>query len=1679
MKKILLLLFSVFSFALAYSQPYGNEWINYSQPYYKIKVASDGIYRIPYTTLNSSIPGLSSLTGANFTMYHNGVNIPIYVTTAGTLSSSDYIEFMGRKNDGKLETSLYKDSIYQMHDLFSLFSDTSSFYLTYNTLSSNPRFINTINDMTSLPAREEYFMYTARKLNTNAYSYGRGYNIAGSTLYDSEFDMGEGWLGTDFVGTTVNNNISTPNAYTLGPATASIRSVIFSKSFNNHRISVTHNGNLLVDSTRFGYYLWKFNHTVPISTITATSNVSIDAQDPDNDRNAISLIEITYPKIFNFENLSTYEFTITAGARKYIEITNFNNRSTTPILYDLTNNLRITGVIVGTTLRFALPASSQDRQLYLRSDATVDYKTVSSISTVNFVDLRSLSSQGDYIILSNSKLFDDGTGTNWVEEYRKYRDIGSSTTGTFYARTIDVEQIFEQFGYGVPKSPVAYRNFISYALDVWTIKPKYLFLVGKGREYNAQRNGGSTFNANLVPSFGYPASDAMVTGSQSNYLQRVATGRLAADNGTEVKNYFEKVVQYEAEQRTFGDPYQTIDKKGWMKEVLHLGGGTTTFEQTEFRGYLNSFENRIERDSFGAHVNSLYKSSTAPIDVTATEYLKARIDSGISLMTFFGHSASGTFDISIDEPENYNNTGKYPVIYSNGCFAGDIFTSGTGISERFVLTPQKGAIAFIASTGLSLSTSLFSYGTSLYNSFSGKTYGKGLGDHIKQAVAEMKSSAYLYNELLAHEVALHGDPAIKLNNYLAPDYMISPQTVFFNPPVITASLDTFELNVVTTNLGMAIVDSYAIEVTRILSDGSQILYRQNVKAPYYRDTTIFKIPTLLSGGTSGLGINNFSVYVDVDDEVPSELSESNNYILNAVSTTIQSEDILPIYPYEFSIVPQQPITFKASTVNPFAAPRWYVFEMDTTELFNSSIKQQMKVYQSGGVVHFTPSFLYRDSVVHYWRVSKDSTSATDGYSWHNSSFIYITGEYPGWNQSHYYQWLKDDYSNVYMDNDRVLKFVPDIKAIEVNTGLWNGYGGPTTFERIEWKINGANMHRARMIGCGATYGINIAVIDPVSGLPWFSTVTAGSNYNPKYGSYHCSYQPNDQYAFTFRTTGTHPTLGIPWSEVITNFIDSIPAGYYILIYSQNKPLYTAWDVSLRSKILGLGATQLLDLLSGVAEGPYAFFCKKGDLTYPIQEQYKNSWSQQVYMAFNITGRWNQGSFISPKIGPSREWGSVHWRFSSQDSPKTDIESMDIIGVDAGGIETNLKTLTSTLDTNITFIDAYIYPYIRLRYNTYDSINRTPTQPYYWRVLYKEVPEIALNPSIFFKLTKDTMQQGNILNLQCAVESIVDIDMDSLLVKYDVRDATHTTNLFFNRGDSIKGLDTMNINFDLNVLGNNYVGLNYLVVELNPNNDQLEQYHFNNYGLLQFFVKGDDVNPLLDVTFDGRHILNGDIVSAKPNIMITLKDESRFLALDDTSAIDVSLKYPDGGMRRINYDNNILTFFPADAGRLNIENKARVDFKPLLTSDGTYELIITDKDKSGNVSHRNNYRIQFEVINKSTISNVLNYPNPFTTKTRFVFTLTGYEIPTYFKVQIYNATGKVVKEITQDELGPIVIGRNMTQYAWDGTDEYGDALGNGVYFYRIVSTINDEKIEHREESYDKFFKKGFGKMLLIR
>jgi hypothetical protein len=74
---------------------------------------------------------------------------------------------------------------------------------------------------------------------------------------------------------------------------------------------------------------------------------------------------------------------------------------------------------------------------------------------------------------------------------------------------------------------------------------------------------------------------------------------------------------------------------------------------------------------------------------------------------------------------------------------------------------------------------------------------------------------------------------------------------------------------------------------------------------------------------------------------------------------------------------------------------------------------------------------------------------------------------------------------------------------------------------------------------------------------------------------------------------------------------------------------------------------------------------------------------------------------------------------------------------------------------------------------------------------------------------------------------------------------------------------------------------------------------------------------------------------------------------------------------------------------------------------------------------------------------------------------------------------VVREIRREELGSIYIGRNISDFVWNGTDEFGDRLANGVYFYRVITKIDGETIERRESGADGYFKKDFGKMYLMR
>jgi hypothetical protein len=206
-------------------------------------------------------------------------------------------------------------------------------------------------------------------------------------------------------------------------------------------------------------------------------------------------------------------------------------------------------------------------------------------------------------------------------------------------------------------------------------------------------------------------------------------------------------------------------------------------------------------------------------------------------------------------------------------------------------------------------------------------------------------------------------------------------------------------------------------------------------------------------------------------------------------------------------------------------------------------------------------------------------------------------------------------------------------------------------------------------------------------------------------------------------------------------------------------------------------------------------------------------------------------------------------------------------------------------------------------------------------------------------------------------------------------------------------------------------------------------------------------PSLQVFFDGRRINEGELVSSNPEIRIQLRDENTFRPLNDTADFRLDLIGPNGNRERINFNDDRVEFLPAQGTAR--DNLAEIFFRPALTEDGMYRLQVTGQDRTGNPAGRLDFEKSFSVINASGVGNVLPYPNPFSTRTHFIYTITGNEPPTVFRIQIMTVYGRVVRDITCWITKTSTSVPPQTEFSWDGTDEYGDPLANGVYLYRVI------------------------------
>ncbi len=1662
--------------------PYGHEWIEFNQPHFKIPIINNSIYRLSYNFIISNCPEIANANPNEICIYNNGKQIPIYVSwSSGSITSSDYIEFLGTKINGDVDEKLFTKPDFNLNPYVGLFKDTNYYFLTLRSGITNERITNTTNDTTTTSDPYPTYCFAKSLLSfKTAYSDGRRYYYTNlDYLFSAAYDDGEGWGTANYA----NNTIPTPNFISDPTIQSELQFRIFGRNETSHKLEFKINTNKIGESQFVGSKLMVDKFLFPSNYInSASATLNITKLIANTHDYALGSATLKYPRNFNFTSLGLYTFFLpTSTSNSRITITGYNS-SNTIYLYNVSKKLRQTH-IASSGHRFLIPSNNSTDSFLIFHEGIISSVTTSI--RVSFTDL--LSKRGNFIILTDKSISIDSLGSNVIEEYKAYKE--STEGGGFQVVVAYVDELSTLFGYGIPKHPIAIKKYLQWAHSSWpSPTPSYALIIGKGYNVNGLFSSSvATYNQNLIPGYGHIASDYLYTTADTSLVQYMPIGRISATSPYIVRNYLNKLKTYNLEYNATAPNDQNPSKKEYMKWAIHLGGGQGAEQQSEFRANLKSFESKFRSPSIGGKVFSIFKNGPdISEDVTSVD-LTNRINKGVGLITFFGHSSTNIFDVGIGNPAEFSNKGKYPVFLANGCYSGYVFSAAPSYSENFINLPEKGAIGFVATSNFALDVAMYQYCDEFYNQMLQPSYNTSLGNLVlntsKKLLGIYPNLNYL--GIVNMEYNIDGDPSIMMSHYAYPDYYIDNNSAIAPTYSINNTIDSFPLNLIVQNLGKAISQTIKVKIERT-NGTNKAIYEKTISAPFFKDTYTFYIPTI--DANLGVGLNSFDIKVESDEQI-AEISEFNNEIKSAVSIVIESEDIIQIFPYEYSIVGMSPIKLTSMVTTSFPKYETYRIQLDTSELFNSSFLKSHILSTSENVISWTPAIGYSDSLVYYWRIGKDTTTGKP-MKWTNSSFIYISNQPDGgWNQSHYFQYTKNNYSNINIDNSRKFKFVNDVKNIFIRTD-----GSNSTYE-VEWYLNSARQAVLREAGRMAA-GMMILWIDGKSGIAKQSldSTIGGSTWGSN-GSIMFGYPGLPREGFVFPDTGStpasHPRPNTRWSTIITDFINQIPDGDYVIIYSNKRPFYNKWDPILVNSFLSNGFTNINTLVDTIIKAPFIFGYRKNVPTYTPFTKIGTDYTTKTSAELFISGSWKNGKVISPKIGPAQKWNTLSYKLDPSENPSKDTTSLDLIGYTKSGIKTILASFQSLkLDTPLNWIDPNIYTHLQLIMHSEDNIDRTPTQIKYWRIYYDDIGEVAVNNSnAGIPDLKDTIENGDVFKLKMGVESLFNKSFDSITLKLNVSQGSQNKTIF-TKIAPINGYQYI-ANEKIISKTDYFVGENNVTYEINPLDfgNQKEKYQINNYGKSKFFVKSDLYNPLLDVTFDGIHIIQNELVSNIPLIKITLKDENKFLLLDDTALIKLYLKYPDGTLTPVFFSQSNVTYTLAQNADKNI---VEISFKPILT-DGLYSIVIQDADKSGNSSNQNgsyNYKIGFRVITKNQISQFFNYPNPFTTSTQFIFSLTGSKIPDYIKIQIINIRGQVVKEILKEDLGPLKLGLNRTSYTWNGTDQYGDLLANGVYLYKVVvkddgkdfpimDDVDFKNIFNSNNNLNQYFNNGWGKMVIIR
>ncbi len=1488
-----------------------------------------------------------------------------------------------------------------------------------------------------------------------------------SSIYYSRYDRCEGY------GSRAENDLLSENGTTLSTANVTLPgftggllqfSLRFGVAFDAHQQQLSVNNQPIKTFTTPPWQVVQYDTTLNLAA--GELAFRLEGLAGLRDKASLAYIQAIYPATLSALNSSNWEARLPASSQSQaLVISDYNGGPAG--LFDLANDYWLMAAPdAENRLSFALPPASQERQLVLRplgaalAPANLQQKIFSNVQEDDY----------DYLIVSSHPINVSGA----VDRYAAYR--ASAAGGAYRVKVVMIEDVYDRYGYGLTNSPLALKNLIAHHQS-FAPSLNFMLLAGKGREYRDVRTPAqraAAVGTDFIPPFGYPGTDHLYSTSPGSVASQLAVGRLAIFNGEELDIYLDKLQTMEA---TLQSLPQTVADRDWTKQILHLGGGTTAAERQSIRRNLENMAGIAATSNFVGNTTAYYKSSSDPTETAGLGEIFERINKGLAVISFSGHSSPDVFDFNIDTPENYRNSGRLPSLFSLGCYSGNAYTRTHGVGERFLLLPDYGAITFAATRGQGFISALGIFGERMYDLMGEDAYGQSVGEVLRATYATYENDFSLSGRTLAEQFTLQGDPAYRPMGRPGPDLVVDPASVQLEGGAVSLQSERFELRFSIYNLGTKpSQDSITYRIEQLLPNGEVFTHgRFTAALGGYVTPVQHQLP---NQGVASVGLNRIIIRLDPDNaiaELPNPTAEVNNLLLGNDGRPGQPFFVVantakPLFPYEFALVKptdSEPIVLVAASSNPLAAERRYLLELSTQEDF-STLVANSTADQIGGLIKWQPTVAWQDSTVYYWRVSPDSSSTNGaGFVWQRSSFTYLQAGQDGFGQGDNGQFAEGKLTQLLLLPDG--RFVPTadttdlrmINKVRTTPGTRPGLYFSANIESYEirpWNYVSA--------------GVAVVVFEGYSGTPWVNNGTRVG-----LGEWGIPNGSADLH-FVWRTNDA--TLR---ANLITFLEDIIPDESVVYFFTvirglNNNVSGEQWaqdSLSLGKNlfsVLEAQGAQLVRQLDTTESLPYIFVYRKG--VGVIDEVIADAKPDVITTQYFLPSRDPLGSLTSKVMGPAASWETIGWQVSELEN-EADQTFMELYGGSSPQNMTYLETV-SEQGTQALNIDAAIYPYLQFKWVVMDSLKRTPGQLQFCHLTGRLLPDLTFDANSFVLLESDSLNRGETIQMGIAVANPTSIAADTsrLLLRY----FDSNNNLLGSSSQPIPALeagDTSRLFISLPTA--DYNNLNSLQLSINPDR-QLQEYDYTNNELQRFFnLRRDVVDPLLAVTFDGRRIRDGELIAAKPIIQIELRDENPYLLLNNPESVSILLRSPSGEERTYSSTDPALQFIPASSSS---ENIARYELTPELEEDGRYELRINGQDRSNNRSGTLNYEVSFEVVTEQQISRVVNYPNPFSTFTYFVYELTGSESLVDYRLEIMTIKGEVVRILGPEDLGALQVGRHQTEGGWDGTDRFGDRLANGVYLYRFVTKdANGDSIKERTTSLDAFFTNNMGKMVLLR